>query len=96
MNSQSNLFGSDATKRKAKALPNRAAPAQVVKLDERLREANLAKVRALRAKAQVGDIRMADRECKNCGDELIEEVVEKKAAGGLDWSARCLKCHPSE
>lgn len=92
---QSTLFGSEAPKRKAKALP-KLTPAPVVKLDELLRDANLAKVQAYRAKQQIGDIRIADRECSACGGELIEELVSIHDQGGRYYEAICLKCHPSE
>lgn len=64
--------------------------------DEALRDANLAKVRAYRDRQQVGDIRIADRECSTCGGELIEELVSISEQGGRYYEALCLKCHPSK
>jgi hypothetical protein len=101
---QTALFPSGSpkeAKRKAKSLPKverpavnpRAAPAPLPPAAAAARDKALASVRSARARARVGDLRMSDRPCPDCGAERVEELVGITAERGFTWENRCLKCN---
>ena len=85
------------SKRKAKALPKvraRDAPAEPLPpAAAAARDKALASVRSARARARVGDLRISDWPCSQCGGERVEEIVSIAKEGGVTWDVICLKCH---
>lgn len=101
---QHSLFGAapaEEPKRKAKAMPKIAKSAPASKdiapplppTAAKARDNALASVCSRRAAAKIGDIRISDWPCPQCGEERIEELAAIAKEGGFSWDQICLKCH---